>query len=242
MTNDHNCRFCKVADPVHFGKADTFWDRPLLETKHFFVVPSLGPLVEGWLLIVTKEHHICMGSLDKAETIELKQLLDTTSSLVRSIYGPIAVFEHGPVESKLPVGCGVDHAHIHVVPVLDSLIEAASQWCDTKFVWDNVSGIEAVRTPYMRSQSYLYIHQDGFTPMLYDGIGIPSQLFRRAIAGSLGIADRYNWRENANESVIAKTIERITPALQQVSPEELIRYGGGVVDRAFDEATFRTID
>ena len=39
------------------------WSAPLVETENFVVVPSLGALVEGWLLIVPKAHHISYGAL-----------------------------------------------------------------------------------------------------------------------------------------------------------------------------------
>jgi|GEM_PF-519882 len=231
MKNDPNCRFCRDGIPANIGTTDAFWDRPLVETENFFVVPSLGALVEGWLLIVTKEHHICMGSLEQERMNELKILLDIIKNWIRSIYGSAAAFEHGPVSFKQPVGCGVDHAHIHVVPTSVPLIQNARKWVESEFVWSRVSGIEAVSAANDRGNSYLYVDQDDYAPMLYDGGGIPSQLFRKTIADSIGIAEQYNWREHAHEEVIAKTIVRLEREFHRLSLEGLNRYGGAVIDK-----------
>ncbi len=38
------------------------WDQVLLETANFVVVPTIGAIVEGWLLVVSKEGLVCMGA------------------------------------------------------------------------------------------------------------------------------------------------------------------------------------
>src|SRR5689334_5777564 len=55
------CRFC--VDNVSISAVDP-WDRPLLSTDNFYVVPSLGSLVEGWLLVIPKDHVISAAALD----------------------------------------------------------------------------------------------------------------------------------------------------------------------------------
>lgn len=211
------CRFCEIGAALLSNRSTNLWDRVLLETDNFFVVPSLGSLIEGWLLIVTKSHHICMGSLDRAQIAELENLMEEVCTIVRSKYGPVAVFEHGPVEAKLAIGCGVDHAHIHVVPTSLPLIEEAGSLTDFKFHWEQIVGIKAVQIPYINGVSYLYVQQDGSYPMMYSGKNIPSQLFRKTIAASLGIPERYNWREYAFESNIVNTVTKLHPFAAKIA-------------------------
>jgi diadenosine tetraphosphate (Ap4A) HIT family hydrolase len=54
-----NCCFCER------GAADEFWNKPVFETSKFVVLPSLGSLVEGWLLLIPRKHAICLGALDR---------------------------------------------------------------------------------------------------------------------------------------------------------------------------------
>lgn len=39
------------------------WDNPVFESRNFVVVPSLGSLVEGWMLLLPKKHLLSMGAL-----------------------------------------------------------------------------------------------------------------------------------------------------------------------------------
>jgi hypothetical protein len=53
-----DCKFCAK---LKAQAARAPWNEFLIETENFAVVPSLGALVEGWLLMVPKEHYISMG-------------------------------------------------------------------------------------------------------------------------------------------------------------------------------------
>src|ERR1017187_4678860 len=73
------------------------WNEPLIETEHFTVIPSLGALVEGWLLIVPKMHFISMGALPIDLRAEADGLEHQTRSLLKAKYRkPVVGFEHGP--------------------------------------------------------------------------------------------------------------------------------------------------
>ncbi len=43
---EKKCRFCTPSEK----------ERILYETEHFYVMVSLGPIIEGYLLIITKKH------------------------------------------------------------------------------------------------------------------------------------------------------------------------------------------
>src|SRR5690349_14094182 len=98
------CRLC-------FNSSQSeFWNEPLFESRHFFVVPSLGALVEGWLLLVPKDHFICIGELPESMIAEMESVQTTVTSFLTECYGHATIFEHGPHTDKLQIGCGVDHA------------------------------------------------------------------------------------------------------------------------------------
>src|ERR1700674_1783452 len=91
-------------------------NQPFLESRNFVVLPSLGALVEGWLLLVPKTHVICMGELSDNLTAEMQELKSRIRETLQRAYGNVCAFEHGPSRAKTSLGCGVDHAHLHLVP------------------------------------------------------------------------------------------------------------------------------
>jgi ATP adenylyltransferase len=239
--NQINCRFCQVSDVISNGTIDNFWNRPLLETDNFFVVPSLGAMVEGWLLIVTKEHHLCMGALKPKQITELNELSLYIKSIVESCYGKVAIFEHGPALEKLAVGCGVDHAHLHIVPTTVPLVEQSNSWNDQPFDWVKVPGIIGATEHYLKQQSYLYVDQEISGALLYAGDGITSQFFRKTIASHLNILSEFNWRDNPNFSNIKKTVECLEPRLHHISSNIVAEYGGQISGRTYRSSIFETV-
>ena len=66
-----NCRLC--SDLLRQDTVED-WDEPLFESPNFVVLPSLGALVEGWLLLVPKKHFICMGELPDSVANEMQEV------------------------------------------------------------------------------------------------------------------------------------------------------------------------
>ena len=66
------------------------------ETKYFYILPTLGSLVDGYVLIVTKRHINSMSELNDNELEEYKTIIAKYQKLFNKVYNktPI-VFEHG---------------------------------------------------------------------------------------------------------------------------------------------------
>src|ERR1700721_2859884 len=95
----------------------TFYNKSLFETEHFKVIPSLGSLVEGWVMIVPKEFYISFGAIaNSAIYNELDDLIQNLGQVIKMEFGDFVIFEHGPVVRKSLIGCSVDYAHLHFVP------------------------------------------------------------------------------------------------------------------------------
>ena len=122
------CEFC-----TEFGdsgdeqvKAQTlfrtlFPDQPnriLLQTDHFLVVPGLGQISEGYLLVITKSHSTSMAEIPSALDDELQNTIEICCSVLSEVYGnPCAIFEHGGSKVRKGPACCVDHAHVHLLPL-----------------------------------------------------------------------------------------------------------------------------
>ena len=185
------------------------WDEVLYETDHFAVVPTVGALVEGWLLIVTKQPHLCMGAVAEELLCELSSLKDHVSSVLRQCYGEVAVFEHGPSKPRQGVGCGVDHAHLHVLPVTSSLTERVPAITDTVLEWRIVESVHATRKFSDAGIPYLYVEQPIGKARIAAAWDAPSQLFRRVVADAIGLPEEFDWRNNPMESNVISTVEML---------------------------------
>jgi ATP adenylyltransferase len=87
------CRFC---DGISTRHERAIWNQPLFASQNFVVLPSLGAMVEGWLLIAPKQHYLSTAVLPARLTAELAHLKGEVSKVIGKLYGPVLAFEHGP--------------------------------------------------------------------------------------------------------------------------------------------------
>ncbi len=203
------CRLC-FRSRIEDGE----WNTPLIESSHFIVLPSLGALVEGWVLIVPKEHAIAMAALPTALFGELHSLTNFTRYLIADIYGDAVVFEHGPSRDKRAVGCGVDHAHLHIVPIAFDLAKAAAPFLPCGARW-KAADAESCRKAHDAGIDYLYIEQHPGHGKIISDRAIGSQVFRRTIAREIGCSEQYSWREHPQLDKVAATREAVIKAVKE---------------------------
>ncbi len=200
-----NCRLC--ADLVIRDSVKS-WNKPLFKSPNFAVLPSLGALVEGWLLLVPKKHFICMGAMPDSIVAEMKWMKHHLCSVLQQCYGQMCVFEHGPSKPNCNVGCSVDHAHLHFVPMTFDLASAVTQFLPQDVLWSE-AGLGECRAAFSKGEDYLYLEQPIGSGRIATHQGFGSQLFRRAIATQLGTPDQFNWREHPQLLNVSATIKRM---------------------------------
>ena len=213
-----DCGLCKIGDPdrVHGNVALPTYS--LMRTRTFHVVPSLGSLVAGWVMIVTRDHRLCMGELSDQEFRELVFLKEELSRELLKTYGRLIVFEHGPSSPGTPVGCGVDHAHLHLVPVDIDVIEAIPGLAPTlNLEWCTVSDIREARSYFLEGVPYLYVEQAPSFRYITTHKHLPSQLIRRVIAKHIGRPGDYDWQQYPYWHNMVGTIGSLAPLSAQAS-------------------------
>jgi diadenosine tetraphosphate (Ap4A) HIT family hydrolase len=209
-----SCPMCGVRAGTE-GAA--FWNRPLIESPSFFVVPSLGSLLEGWLLIVPRCHFLSAAAMPADLVRELEQLKRRVHQALHSAYGTVCFFEHGPAAQKSATGCGVDHAHVHALPVPEAVLKLTEAYLPpgATFSGGTLKGCrEAIDSGY----DYLYFEGPTVGRQIAVSSGFSSQTFRRAVAQHLGRPGDYDWRANQNLDLVRATIERLTPAFAWQRP------------------------
>jgi ATP adenylyltransferase len=200
------CRLCSNLIP---HASSEVWDTPLFQSANFVAVPSLGALVEGWLLLIPKRHVLSLGSLPDSMHEELNEFKGLLYVALTQYYGEVCAFEHGPSKEKSAVGCGVDHAHLHIVPMTLDLSIEVTPYLPAGVTWAPAD-LRDCQNAHQRGLDYLYFEQPtNGRGRIAMGRELGSQLFRRAIAAHLEIPEEYNWREHAQVPNILETIKVI---------------------------------
>lgn len=197
---------CAICESLKNPRTEEFWNEPLFQTDHFVVLPSLGSMIEGWLLVIPKGHVLCMGALPLALEREYRELHGKVRGHVADLYGmPVVSFEHGPNSRLKRTGCGVDHAHVHVVPFSGDLIELSTPYLGESSGW-YIADAYSQREAYSSGLDYLYAEVPGRGAVMATSAEFGSQVFRRAIADYLNIPHEYQWREFLRLDTVATTV------------------------------------
>lgn len=177
------------------------------QTARFAALPSLGSLVPGWLLVVPKRPVLNCSMLSEDERIEISEFATQLSAELMHFNGNVFAFEHGSTRHGSPSGCGVDQAHLHIVPLPFDLITAvtrrdAGQW----IVSEGTSISEAIPTPDADEYIVIYDFVHRASVITYPRIPT-SQWVRRVIAEELQRNDAWDYKQHTGEHEIAATLE-----------------------------------
>jgi diadenosine tetraphosphate (Ap4A) HIT family hydrolase len=188
------------------------WDTTLYESERYFIAPTRGALIPGWLLVVSKRHALCSGAATLDESRELRDCLEVARKMVRTSFFEPTIFEHGPSHAGSPLGCGVDHLHIHVAPLNFSLKTAVSaQFPATE--WKSLPDISYTKTLFSKGVGYGLIQEPKqniywCTPP----VGV-RQFLRRAIASEIGKPDQFDYAAYPQILNVNLTLKALAPQL-----------------------------
>lgn len=179
----------------------------LEETTYFYVIPDVGSLVVGYVLILCKRHIYSMAELNNKEQKEYEDLIEKYRNIFKSIYKkyPI-VFEHGSpnIENKTKAN-SIDHAHTHIVNY---------QYKNEEKIIKNLNfNPIGELTQLTKKQNYiLYINPN---KVIYMTTNFPSisQLMRLVMAKELKIESKYKWEKETFKENIEQTIIDITTSI-----------------------------
>lgn len=210
---DLECDFCNELN----GEDNLYWkvaekyslprNRMIYESKNWVIWPTIGAIVPGYVLIVSKRHRISMMDCDKKEIVELESLLKETRRILESIYRmPCIMFEHGGVCGISNKPSCIDHCHLHVLPIREDIYDKIDV---DKFKIIEFKSLNEFYKRIKHSGSYLLYqnHKEQFC-IMYANTYI-SQYFRQLIALSEGLPEKWNWRYNYFVENINKTINDI---------------------------------
>ncbi|MHB1619469.1 MAG: HIT family protein [Sulfuricella sp.] len=221
--NINRCEFCAEIDGAdsrfHDHYSGILDSRVVLEKSGFLVMPSMGQITPGSLMVMPREHVERFADLPVRDRLAAETLI---GEIVRASPGEIAVFEHG-ARSCTGGSCGIYHAHIHIIPLADNLCAAHL----SEGLCQQDAKLESAWTTLAVVDEYL---------LLSDGRGrawtrevkpterelFPSQYFRRVLAGACGKDNGWDWKTVAQpESELVDSFNNWSARLQ-VLPARMI--------------------
>lgn len=199
-----NCRFCGIAKGYNNDVKPE--NVKIAENEGYFAISSVGALVEGWTLIVPKNHCCSMKALYSNE--EFATFANRLVGVLTACYGPVVAFEHGPNREGSDTSCGTDHAHLHLVPyhsLVTKLESMNMHWQECR-----ASQIDEI----VGENEYLFYCEPGEkwddpagrVHVLKESI---SQFFRKVIAEDQGTPEKFNYKTNPDTVLTLKTIEKV---------------------------------
>lgn len=162
---------------------------------NFLIIPALGPLVVGHVLVVSTEHTAGLRYLSAEFQRNYERLSLKLREYCARLGDTVLEAEHGARDGSVRGPC-IRHTHVHVLPGMGA---AAG-------IFDDRRDLEDIRSSASGSvDSYLWIN-DGNRARLYDASRAIGQEIRRTVGLYLSIDD-WDWAVNPKTELIALTIE-----------------------------------
>jgi diadenosine tetraphosphate (Ap4A) HIT family hydrolase len=120
------CPYCKGIPKVGSKpvlNACTPFDQLLFEGSDFVLTPTLGMLVPGYLLVISKKHIYSFANFDENSLSNLETIVKKIIEKLTPLFGEYFLFEHGSsqkIQTKPYGGC-INHAHLHLIPLAQKI-------------------------------------------------------------------------------------------------------------------------
>lgn len=187
-----DCPYCKEFEEGKFEvKGKDLGNRILFESDKFLVFPSLGQIVEGYLLIASKKHYIGMAEIPENLYTELEKVQEKVKEVLTENYCKPLFFEHGAVSESKKGGCCIEHAHIHAVPIKLNILESLTGY----FEYNKISSFNELKKQSEMQIPYFFLEEDGRRYLFQVRDVVPPQYIRQIIAKKLNCEEKWDWRE-----------------------------------------------
>lgn len=185
----------------------------LYESKNFYLVPAKGALLEGYTMLVPKDHVWSFAALPHDILDEALEVLEHVKSLFAPIYGnDFVIFEHGSgMEGKCKHEKAIVHAHLHIVPSSLKMTPETVRNFHLAPLHEIHELHEYATDPYLLYMDSSMDWHISCDPDVY----IPRQCVRQLLADELGLDGHlWNWRKHSFMDKIENTVMKYYKYLQ----------------------------
>ena len=192
------------------------YDQVILETHDCVVAPTLGSIVPNWLLILPRRHAVNFRDWQAVTSLNPVWLVGEILAKLGIGRERAIWFEHGPSADGSLIGCGVDHAHLHLLVDAPFSFEQFSTFAAecTHLNWRHISAPQAYDSISGRC-SYLVGGRLGEAVLAEDVESVGSQFFRRIVAQLADKPDQWDYKGHPHLENVLKTIASITTGEHQ---------------------------
>lgn len=207
-----DCSFCSELNNCDYNNIflqifkGSLTSRVLKETKNFVVMPTLGQIVEGYLLIVSKKHYLSIADLPNKYFGELRALKKETFDVLTKTYKSPIFFEHGAISYQQRGGESVTHMHLHVIPTNANILPKIIQYLEG----EQIQSILDIKRQFKKKVPYLFYETAKGEKYLFDAFAIPSQYLRQLLAIELNLKDKWDWKRHIGKDKVVATLKKLS--------------------------------
>jgi diadenosine tetraphosphate (Ap4A) HIT family hydrolase len=198
--------------PDDFSEVYGSGSRICCENTGFVTLPTVSPLCAGHALILPREHVTCLSGLSMRLRGELLDCVETVRGQLAKRYGSqFYFFEHGTRSAGL--ACGIDHAHLHVLPLSAEIADKLDVSVEADFSADAIAPFEDILSTAARTDGRAYLLRGSKLDRMRISFDdrIPSQYMRRIIADLESRSD-WDWKFLSGQLEFRSTYEALTIA------------------------------
>lgn len=194
-------------DALLSGSSSAAYDQPLLDRGRWLVAPTVGAIVSGWLLALPRQQILSFRDWAADGGPSPLSVIEEVRGHLSLAPEEIIWFEHGPASAGTIVGCGLDHAHIHILlqpsfGLDDLLVRARSM---SELDWRKTSASDCYgQLPLGKSYFAAGSGKQAISANSVESAG--SQFFRRVIASLAGAETGWDYRRFTHLPHIEETI------------------------------------
>lgn len=192
---DPLCQFCSIESSIVANTpAPRWYDRPLSVLPNLYVIPALGPLVVGHVLVVARSHIVGIRASPSTAVLTDYETLAMSMRHRCEVAGlTLLELEHGSSHAHSSGPC-IEHAHVHMLP---GIADQSDLFAAT------FPAIESSSSA-LRGISYFWVRTRA-NVVAYDATGARRQEPRILLAERLGLPS-WDWLAAPNYAKIRKTI------------------------------------
>lgn len=204
-------RFSRVLSNAEQNPSGFPSDIVLHRDEDMIVCPTLGSFLPYWYLIIPTQHHLNFS--DWESEADERSIAAEVQGLVRDVLGEdddYIWFEHGPASRGSITGCGVDHAHVHVILGCDfgtsDMLRAAAELGVQSWYRSDFEHVFDSRTD---CSEYLAFGNSstGYLKNISKPVG--SQFFRRVLSRLSGDRADWDYKQHPHHEVAQQSVDRI---------------------------------
>jgi len=191
------CELCKAIEDAN-TTSNEFWNTKLYENKSFIVLPSIGPLKEGQVIIASKLHTLNLLSMPAESK---KDILPIITLAIKILGNNILFAEHGTFLNQNGGSC-IEHTHLHVFPSYEHYFDILD---DVLPILNSSFELVDLEKPTTVDFPYILTFDLRNNSRIYEAYNAHSQMIRKAICIKEG-NEFGDWKKDKRIDLINRTI------------------------------------